>query len=462
MASLFLCGISAYSSGPGSISLQMGSAMAYAFLIVAVFLIGIILMITRKLTTLLALPAMAILAGVITSIYYRMPYGSSDPTDRWTICGYLLKGVIQDGAVRLKDPMLAVIFGAILSQVAIRTGIAERIVKTAAELAGEHRYLLAGFLSAAMALAFTSMSGLGAVILVANLTLPLMLVNGLSPLFSACIVLFSLSLGGLFNPANWALYLETLRLDRGVVVKFATVYAGILALALAIFMIIEFLHEKKKAAWSVESPEPVQRVPLPALLTPLVPILLVALPWTRWPIIPAMLAGILYGVIVARPRSAISVLTAAIIEGTKEVAPVLVLLVGIGMLVNVFELEQTRGVILPLVSHLVPGTPLRYLVTFGLLAPLALYRGPLNLWGMGMGIASLFVASGAISPVALMAGFMATGLLQGICDPTNTQNVWLAQFARLELLDLTRKTIIYVWVAVFAALSYSIFLGGVL
>jgi len=35
--------------------------------------------------------------------------------------------------------------------------------------------------------------------------------------------------------------------------------------------------------------------------------------------------------------------------------------------------------------------------------------------------------------------------MQGVCDPTNTHNAWLAGFLRVRVLDLTRTTLPWVW-----------------
>ena len=86
-----------------------------------------------------------------------------------------------------------------------------------------------------------------------------------------------------------------------------------------------------------------------------------------------------------------------------------------------------------------------------LLAPLALYRGPLNVWGMGFGVASVLMSAGMPGP-AIMAMMLSVGQVQGICDPTNTVNVWLANELRVDVLTLTRRTLPVVWALVFVGL----------
>jgi hypothetical protein len=94
-----------------------------------------------------------------------------------------------------------------------------------------------------------------------------------------------------------------------------------------------------------------------------------------------------------------------------------------------------------------------FVVIFSLMAPLALYRGPLNIWGMGSGVAAILLTTGALEPKAIMAMLMSVGALQGVCDPTNTANVWIANFAKVDTADILRSTIVYVWPLAVVALA---------
>ncbi|HHE54795.1 MAG TPA: citrate transporter, partial [Caldithrix abyssi] len=89
---------------------------------------------------------------------------------------------------------------------------------------------------------------------------------------------------------------------------------------------------------------------------------------------------------------------------------------------------------------------------FGLAAPLALYRGPLNIWGMGYGLAAVFLASG-MNPAAVMGLLMALGQVQGISDPTNTHNVWLGNEMQVDVQKILWNTLPYSWAVAFLGLS---------
>ena len=121
-------------------------------------------------------------------------------------------------------------------------------------------------------------------------------------------------------------------------------------------------------------------------------------------------------------------------------------MIGIGILVSVVMDPRITEHIGPVVAEIMPSTPIAYILFFAVLAPLALYRGPLNLWGLGLGIAALMMASGVLSPMAIMAALLSVGQIQGICDPTNTHNVWTAAAVDTDVNDILKKTLPFVWI----------------
>jgi hypothetical protein len=82
-------------------------------------------------------------------------------------------------------------------------------------------------------------------------------------------------------------------------------------------------------------------------------------------------------------------------------------------------------------------------LAFGVLSPLALYRGPLNPYGVGIGVYSVLATLHVLPPVALVAAVMAVVQVQNVCDPTNTQNVWVANFTGVGVERITRLALPY-------------------
>lgn len=433
--------------------------MIPALLIIIAFAILAFLMITKRLPTLLAMPVMAVVIGLISSIFARLPFSSDNGN---SICQFIFNDIITDGAVKLDKAMIYAIFGGILSQIILKTGIAEKIVKTAAELAGERKILVALMLTAASSVVFTSLIGLGGFIMIGTLVLPVMMASGISPVIASSLLLFSLAVGGIFNPANWGFFESALKIDLSVIKSFSITYGVLLSMIALVFLIVEISRDRPRFAWALKIDDKPSAIPVLSLLTPIIPVFLTLNPWLKWPIVPAFMVAIIYGAITTDIRRAISTMTAAIIEGLKEIGPVLGLFIGIGMVLNAVMAPVTSEIMKPLLQMVVPNSKLSYILFFGLLAPLALYRGPLNLYGLGSGFAALVVGSGMLSPVAVMGAFLASGQVQSVCDPTNTHNVWLAQYMKISTEDLLKKTLLYVWIFVFLGLFYAVFIRRVI
>jgi hypothetical protein len=95
---------------------------------------------------------------------------------------------------------------------------------------------------------------------------------------------------------------------------------------------------------------------------------------------------------------------------------------------------------------------------FGFASPLALYRGPLNPYGVGIAVFTVLASSHVLIAVVLVAAVMAVVQVQNVCDPTNTANVWIANFTGVPIESLTKRTLAYqVGVAVLATLAVVLF-----
>ena len=133
-----------------------------ASLIILVFVIFAALMISRRMPAILAVPAMAVCVAAVA----RTPVKE------------ILENVITNGSARLASQYLMGFAGAMLGRVVMQTGIAESMIKRAAEFGGDRPLVVAVTLMIAIAWLFTTLTGLGAVIMVGGLALPIMISIG--------------------------------------------------------------------------------------------------------------------------------------------------------------------------------------------------------------------------------------------------------------------------------------------
>jgi len=257
--------------------------------------------------------------------------------------------------------------------------------------------------------------------------------------------------GFIFNIALWRLYRELLQIapDSALppaVPRFAVGLVVITAVAVTVYSLIASKRAGGTAFWAIKdheellSRDPKRRVPLISFLSPIVPLVLyVGFGWRE---LPAFVGGALFAVLTTQPRLSIRTLTASMVRGVEDGAPAGILLIGIGMLLNALTLPAVKVALAPMIT----GLPLRsipvYVLFFGLLSPLSLYRGPLNPFGVGIGVYSIMFASGILPGLALLAAIMSVVQVQNVCDPTNTHNVWIANFTGVRVEEITRATIL--------------------
>lgn len=502
---------------PAAVHLPYNTRVAFLFVVVLALFAW--LMITRRLPATLALPAAAIALAVV-ALLPQCFHGQTLPA-----LTSLINDVLEAGVSRLSGAIFAVLLGAVLAAQMRITGAAERMIRYATEYAGENRLLLALLLLAAISLLFTTLGGLGAVILVASITLPLMFSLGFEPRVAGSIFLFGLSLGGCLNPVNWQLFKDVLKLDPVVIVPYALAVAGLffavccvylavnlalrradwqqlapaggvllaaaviavlvlrlpalwtlckqcladgmlillaLLLLLALFRLLAMVRPKTDAITSGWQAQPGNWLAGAAVLVPLLLLL-----WSSLnanlstaekplgiPILTALLAGVVFCALASYCRDGASAnrLMRAMFEGVAQAAPAIMLMLGIGLLLQATALPAVAGSFSPWLARLPLATPLGFVLLFFVLSPLALYRGPLNLWGMGSGVVGMLAATGILPAPLIMVAFFSVGQLQGVCDPTNTHNVWIANFCRIPVGELTRATLGWVLAVVLLGL----------
>ena len=413
-----------------------------ALALLAIFAVMAVLMYLNRLPAIVALPLMAVGIAVCARVGWKE-----------------LALIVSEGSLQLHRAYTTAILGAVLAEIVAKTGVAETMVKKAAELGGERPVALSLILTGVVALLFTTLGGLGAVIMVATIVFPILLALGVPQLAVGALFLLGMSLGGIFNLTNWQLYKETLGLSTSQILSFAAPLGVLMAGAAVMFAAVELRPARLRRYWQDQQPAtPPALAPWYGLLTPVIPLFIVLAfglynlaarppePF-EFPILTAMLVGIVYGLATARrPRQGrVQLLTRSVIDGIAAVAPAVALMLGIGMLIQAVTHPAVLGRVRPLLTAVLPGTRVGYVVVFTVLAPLALYRGPLNVWGMGFGLAKMMTAAPGLNAAAVMAALLSVGQIQGVCDPTNTHNVWIANYVGVDVQQILKRTLAYVW-----------------
>lgn len=405
-----------------------------------IFIIFAGLMFMRKIPALLALPAMAILIALLA----QLPIPE------------ILNHIIAQGSLKLTSVYVSVFMGAMMGRVLIQTGIAEEIIKRAAEFGGEKPLVVSFGLMLVTTILFTTLQGLGAIITVGSLVLPIMMSLGIPRKLAGTLFILAFATGFIFNPILFTLYRQLLGLSETEalptqVSTFAFVLLGLMLVMVLAYALIAAKRSGEMLLMTAFSKEELlkrdknKKVPNIALLTPIIPLVLFfgfSYFGLKLDFIAAFIVGSLYGVFTTDWRNAVKTLTSSAIKGIEDGAPAAILMIGIGMLLNALNLPVIRTALEPLILSLPFQSTLFYIAFFGLLSPLALYRGPLNIFGIGIGLFTIMFGIDILPPLALLAAIMCVVQVQNVCDPTNTHSVWIANFVGVQVEDFTKETLI--------------------
>lgn len=465
----------------------------------------------RKIPALIALPLMAF------SIALTGGVAISD----------IIEFVLGHGSMKLASAYTIALFGSMLSVYLQKTGVAESFIKKGAELSGDNPWLISIIMLLLIIALFTTLGGLGAIIMVATIVLPIMSSVGVGALTSTGIFLFGLSIGGILNVGNWAVYISVMNLSVEEIRPFALIIflvsficaivyitiqiyrdgqninlkkiiirsvLGLLAALLLYYLYSETLTAEMQIRFSIffqkflfgikwlvgasiiflflfsllriftKANENNSQPHWISYFSPLLPLFLILL--FEMNFVASFIIGLIYAFLTTYKKGRLNLFIKSCFEGGGVVMPAVVLMFGIGMLLVAImgpggallpQYKDGWPVLLlmkPLMLKIIPDNSFSYVLIFSLAAPLALYRGPLNVWGMGYGLAAVFLAAG-LSPAAVMGLLLSVGQIQGISDPTNTHNVWLANEMKVDVQKILWNTLPYAWLLAIIGLILS-------
>ncbi|WP_326708468.1 MULTISPECIES: transporter [unclassified Streptomyces] len=410
--------------------------------ILLVMAAGVAAMLSRKLPTAFAL---VLLAVVIAFLAGAPLTGKNSVFDT----------ALQEGAPALAATMIAILLGSWLGKLLEETGIAGTLVRKIVEFGGDRPVFVALGVLAVSALVGTVTGSAPAAMLAGLIGIPAMIAVGIPKVTAAGTILMGIAAGMPFELPVWQFFSTALDLPVDTVRGFMLKLFPFALVAAIAYVLVESRRRGVEHAWSLKSvhSEPSSRggrrerlgdAPWYALLTPVVPLVL-ALGFDL-AIIPSLLAGVLYALVTTtRPREMNRRLLRTLYGGFEVAAPPITLFVAIGILLAAVKLPGAVEALEPLVKAVSPHNAVLFVLVFTLLVPLCLYRGPLNVFGLGAGIAGVLIATGIYPAVAVLG--MATSYNQvfGVADPTSTQTVWSAQYAGVSPQQVMVRTLPYVW-----------------
>lgn len=392
----------------------------------------------------------------------------------WTIIGLI------GGTVTLRDMnqqifhsgplswgVAAVIvgFGSFFGRVLVTSGIASTLIRKTVELGGDRVALTTVLLCIVTTLIFTSTFGVGAVIAICSIVVPILLALGVPKVLAVVAFCMSVSAGAYMNPAMFSefkLIFDGIEFDS---TYFPFGIAALLAqlVLLIIFVVFSLRKNGKVSAWAVTASmdSGTLNVPWYSLITPLLPVLLAV--FLGWQVIPAFLFSALYGLFTSKQirsfRDFSEKIPKIFSEGITDIAALLGFLFILPMLDEVATLNTP--LLQAVIGNILPTSPLIIAIAFAVLAPLSHFGGPLAAQGCGIATVTLMVAMGVpvtfLFPVFYVLR-LSTSLAVG---PNQSWNAWAMMHNKITIREFFKIGFPLSWICAAVNILIAYYMFGI-
>ncbi|MBS0527746.1 MAG: hypothetical protein JSS04_29255 [Proteobacteria bacterium] len=348
--------------------------------------------------------------------------------------------VLQAGGVTFASAVIIIVFGAWFAQVLIQTGIAESVIRSAVELAGDRPLISAMTVTLVTAVLFSSMYGVGAAIAIGVIALPILMSQGIPPRLAAPVFTMGIGAGTMVNLVQFGTFQK---LFPGIEyggrhLTYWTVGACVYVLcawAMAA-VVLRQAGVRQMASVDTAGAAPVRkRTPYYTYIVPIFPVLMIV--WAKWEIIPTFILSIVLALALTwRDRSLqghINLFNKTFFDAFPDIATIAALWTICGMIIVCGQMPQVSAVLKPIFGPILPHTPLQAAIFFGVLGGIgSIYRGPLVVIGTGAAVLALILANKDIPIPLLYSLWLAPTVMQGSVDPTNSWTLWTIGYTKVS------------------------------
>ncbi|MEA2820825.1 MAG: hypothetical protein QOJ86_2829 [Bradyrhizobium sp.] len=344
------------------------------------------------------------------------------------------KKIIQGGGVQYASAVIIIVFGAWFAQILIQTGIAESVIRSAVELAGDRPLATAMTITLVTALLFTSMYGVGAAIAIGVIALPIMMSQGIPPYVAAPVFTMGIGAGTFINLVQFGTFQK---LFPGI--KYEAPYLTYWVVGMCVYILaawlLAFFYLRSNGARKLASADiagedaaPVRkRTPYYTYIVPIFPVLMIMV--LKWEIIPTFIVSILLALALTWPdrtlQGHLNLFNKTFSDAFPDIATIAALWTICGMIIVAGQTPEVAGALKPIFAPILPHTPLQAAVFFGVLGGIAsIYRGPMVVIGTGAALLAIILANKEIPIPYLYSIWLAPTVLQGSMDPTNSWTLW--------------------------------------
>ena len=368
-----------------------------------------------------------------------------------------------------KSILVNVFFGAFFGRVLVDSGIAATLIRKVVELGGDKPRITMSLLCVVTAVIFMSMTGIGPVISIAVIVLPILMSLGISVPVALFSFMGSIMAGIFANIVNFKQY-QTIYAGFNPAAESYTYndyfQIGMIGMVVSLVVVLTVanisMNKKKRYAMAANVPAEGGDAPMISWLAVLLPVLGVVL--LDLPIILGfILAGIWALLFTGKLRGGYKEIcrqfAKLFTDGAVDVAPMVGFLMTLAMFNN--SAAYASPYFSAIFGDLIPQSPLVLAIVFAILTPLGFFRGPMNLVGSGSAILAVVLAvNPTMSPAFLFPLFAITTIAPQHLDITQSWVAWGLGYIKVTSREYMRKSIPTGWIVGAILCLITFFLNG--
>ena len=371
--------------------------------------------------------------------------------------------VLQAGGVTFASAVIIIVFGAWFAQILIQTGIAESVIRSAVELAGDRPLVSAMTITLVTAVLFSSMYGVGAAIAIGVIALPIMMSQGIPPRVAAPAFTMGIGAGTMVNLVQFGTFQKLFPgIEYGG--KYLTYWAVgacvyVLCAWLMTIVMLNRLGTRQMASVETSAAPVRRRTPYYTYIVPIFPVLMIIV--AKWEIIPTFLLSIVLALALTWKdrglQGSVNLFNKTFFDAFPDIATIAALWTICGMIIVCGQMPQVSAALKPIFGPILPHTPLQAAIFFGVLGGIgSIYRGPLVVIGTGAAVLALVLANKELPIPLLYSLWLAPTVLQGSMDPTNSWTLWTIGYTKVSHGEFLKTALPFgcLMVAVNSAIAY--------
>ncbi len=379
----------------------------------------------------------------------------------WAIIGMVpfdtaIQKIFAEPATNYGPTIIYIVFGSWFGRVLVDSGIAPAISETTNKVGRKKPLLAAVLVLIVTAFIFVSAYGVGSVIAVGVILLPIMLSVGVPR--DIALVAFSMAIGAPMY-INVVLYNQIKVFFPKAAYNASYLRFGIIAMAVQLIAVILFLFivrkkiDPSKAELNLNTigagmgdEKEVKSVPKIAFVIPIVPVLMNML--FHWDAVPALTLATLLGALLTgnmkNYKHFVNFMNETVKHAIADIAGLVMFLMSLAMFTGAASLNAAS--FKPIFEAILPNSHLILALALGILAPLALFRGPLHVWGAGAATAAVLSGTGLFSDVFLLPLLYVPTLMAVSVDITQSWNVWGLDYMKVQSKDFLKYGVPVMWI----------------